>query len=57
MLKEVRTYPATRGSSAEPAIFYVVCEFVPTSRFADDRFQGISRLTNSLPPAKNANRK
>ncbi len=30
-LKDVHTYPATRGSSAEPAIFYVVCEFVPTS--------------------------
>ena len=29
-LREVRTYPATRGSTAEPAQTYVVCEFVPT---------------------------
>jgi hypothetical protein len=41
-LKELRTYPATRGSSAEPAIYYVVCEFVPTSRLADVRGQRIS---------------
>jgi hypothetical protein len=31
-LREVRTYPATRGSAAEPAQTYVVCEFVPTSQ-------------------------
>ena len=29
-LKDVRRYPATRGSAVEPAIFYVVCEFVPS---------------------------
>jgi hypothetical protein len=29
-LREVRTYPATRGSPAEPAQTYVVCEFTPT---------------------------
>ena len=28
-LMEVRRYPAMRGSIVEPAIFYVVCEFVP----------------------------
>jgi hypothetical protein len=30
-LKDVHTYPATRGSIAEPALHYVVCEFVPTA--------------------------
>ena len=30
-LREVRTYPATHGSKVEPALTYVVCEFVPTS--------------------------
>ncbi len=30
MLKDVRSYPATRGSAVEPAISYVVCEFIPT---------------------------
>ena len=35
-LKEVRTYPATRGSMVEPALSYVVCEFVPTSRSSVD---------------------
>ena len=30
-LREVRTYPATHGSKVEPALIYVVCEFVPTS--------------------------
>ena len=30
-LKDVRSYPATRGSAVEPAVFYVVCEFVPTN--------------------------
>ena len=29
-LREVRTYRATRGSAAEPAQTYVVCEFLPT---------------------------
>ena len=29
-LKDVRSYPATRGSAVEPSIFYVVCEFIPT---------------------------
>jgi hypothetical protein len=36
LLKEVRTYPATRGSMVEPALSYVVCEFVPTSRSSVD---------------------
>jgi hypothetical protein len=31
-LRDVRTYPATRGSPVEPAQTYVVCEFVPTSQ-------------------------
>jgi hypothetical protein len=31
-LREVRTYPATHGSPAEPAQTYVICEFVPTPR-------------------------
>jgi hypothetical protein len=31
-LREVRTYPATRGSPVEPAQTYVVCEFIPTPR-------------------------
>ena len=30
-LREVRTYPATRGTNVEPAQTYVVCEFVPVS--------------------------
>ncbi len=30
-LKAVHSYPATRGSAVEPALVYVVCEFVPTS--------------------------
>jgi hypothetical protein len=30
-LKDVRRYPATRGSSVEPALVYVVCDFVPTT--------------------------
>jgi hypothetical protein len=37
-LKQVQRYRATRGSVAEPALFYVVCEFVPTRssrEFAD----------------------
>jgi hypothetical protein len=34
-LRDVRTYPASRGSPAEPAQTYVVCEFVPTSRLVD----------------------
>ncbi len=29
-LRDVRTYPATHGTSVEPAQIYVVCEFVPT---------------------------
>ena len=29
-LRDVRTYPATRGSRDEPPQTYVVCEFVPT---------------------------
>lgn len=29
-IRDVRSYPATRGSSAEPAITYFVCELVPT---------------------------
>ena len=33
-LKDVRSYPATRGSAVEPALFYVVCEFVPTTETA-----------------------
>ena len=28
-LREVRAYPATRGSASEPRLFYVVCELVP----------------------------
>ena len=28
-LKSVQSYPATRGSAVEPALVYVVCEFVP----------------------------
>ncbi len=28
-LKSVQGYPATRGSAVEPALVYVVCEFVP----------------------------
>jgi hypothetical protein len=28
-LKAVQRYPATRGSAVEPALVYVVCEFVP----------------------------
>jgi hypothetical protein len=34
-LREVRTYPATRGSESEPAQTYVVCEFVPTALAAE----------------------
>jgi hypothetical protein len=30
-LREVRTYPATRGSESEPAQTYIVCEFLPTT--------------------------
>jgi hypothetical protein len=30
-LRDVHSYAATRGSIAEPALYYVVCEFVPTS--------------------------
>ncbi len=30
-LRDVRTYRATRGSAVEPALTYVVCEFVPAS--------------------------
>ena len=30
-LKDVRIYPATRGSIVEPALFYVVCDFVPST--------------------------
>jgi hypothetical protein len=30
VLREIRTYPATRGSRVEPAQRYVVCEFAPT---------------------------
>jgi hypothetical protein len=41
-LKEVHTYPATRGSTSEPALHYVVCEFVPTPSLAVDRAQGIT---------------
>jgi hypothetical protein len=33
-LKDVRSYPATRGSIVEPALSYVVCEFVPTTEAA-----------------------
>jgi hypothetical protein len=39
-LQEIRTYPATRGSSAEPAFSYVVCEFVPTLLAREDRLIG-----------------
>jgi hypothetical protein len=28
--RDVHSYVATRGSIAEPALYYVVCEFVPT---------------------------
>jgi hypothetical protein len=30
-LRDVRTYPASRGSPAEPAQNYIVCEFVPAA--------------------------
>jgi hypothetical protein len=30
----VHSYPATRGSAVEPALVYVVCEFVPTQQKA-----------------------
>jgi hypothetical protein len=30
-LRDVHSYAATRGSIAEPALHYVVCEFVPTA--------------------------
>ncbi len=30
-LKDVRIYPATRGSIVEPSLFYVVCDFVPST--------------------------
>jgi hypothetical protein len=30
-LQDVRTYPASRGSQAEPAQIYVVCEFAPVA--------------------------
>jgi hypothetical protein len=30
-LRDVRTYPASRGSRAEPAQTYVVCEFAPAT--------------------------
>ena len=36
-LREVHSYPATRGSIAEPALDYVVCEFVPTTALVDGR--------------------
>jgi hypothetical protein len=31
-LKAVRSYPAGRGSAVEPALVYVVCEFVPNEK-------------------------
>ena len=42
-LREVRTYPATRGSQVEPAQTYVVCEFVPTPRALAARWTGGDR--------------
>jgi hypothetical protein len=42
-LREVRTYPATRGSQVEPAQTYVVCEFAPTPRGLAARWTGRER--------------
>jgi hypothetical protein len=36
-LRSVRAYPATRGSAVEPALTYVVCEFVPVPTVAAAR--------------------
>ncbi len=42
-LRDVRTYPASRGARAEPAQTYVVCEFAPTASLHNESRGGNKR--------------
>jgi hypothetical protein len=42
-LRDVRTYPASRGSPAEPAQTYVVCEFAPAASVQTESDRQVER--------------
>ena len=54
-LREVRTYPATHGSKVEPALIYVVCEFVPTSPQLVPSWPSIDRRVTHRKPTPEDN--
>jgi hypothetical protein len=58
-LRDVRTYPASRGSPAEPAQTYVVCEFAPAAsvQSESDRHAELTSLEGRAALGRSATRR